>query len=152
MPMYLPGGKSISKSDVVKMQKRISSLQSRAKNAIAKTESVVGEAVQTLEIGATAFALGVAKGRYGPVDIAGIPVDLGMALGLHAVAFVSDSEMSDHMHSFANGAMASYLADLGGRIGAKMALKAASPEPGEEMSGGPPMGTDTLHRDDLNRI
>jgi hypothetical protein len=125
------------------MQKRITSLQSRAKNAVAHAEGVVQTAVTTLETGAAAFGLGVVQGRWGPIDLLGVPVDLAAAVALHAMALLGmGGEASHHMQNFGNGALASYLNTVGRGIGISMAQEPA------ETAG----GVDSLTDDDLKNL
>lgn len=146
--MALMAGKSITKGDIIKMQKRITSLQSRAKNAMAQAEGIMESVVTTVEVGSSAFALGVVHGRYGPRDIMGIPLDLATAVGLHGLALLGvGGEMKTHMHAFGNGALASYLNTVGRGLGVSMAREG---EPAE--SSGDIRGTDELTNQQLSDL
>ena len=136
--------KSISKGDIIKMQKRITSLQSRAKNAMAQAEGIMESVVTTVEVGASAFGLGIVQGRYGPRDIMGVPVDLAAAVGLHGLALMGvGGEMTGHMQNFGNGALASYLNTVGRGLGIGMAQET----PAAESSGR--TGSDVLSDSEL---
>ena len=118
--MAMLSGRSISKTDIAKMQKRITSLQSRAKNAVAQAEGIMESVVQTTEVGVAALGLGLIQGRYGAdaTSIQGVPLDLVAAVALHGAALLGvGGEMKSHMHNFGNGALASYLNTVGRGLG-----------------------------------
>ena len=98
----------------------------RAKSRLEKVKAQADEAVQrvvsTAEISTAAFTMGVIDGRYGGVEIMGVPMSLGAAAGSHLVGFLGIAP--DHMHAFGNGFLASYLSNLGNGVGAKMAMEA----------------------------
>jgi len=107
----------LSKQDVQKIAKRATSLQSKAKNAMDKAEGVIGTAVRTVEVTASAFGFGLLQGRYGGIEVMGVPIDLGAGLAGHAAAFVMDGDMSPHLHAFADGALATFSATMGASAG-----------------------------------
>jgi hypothetical protein len=146
--MALIAGRSISKADIMKMQKRITSLQSRAKNALAEAEGVMEGVVTAMEVGGAAFGLGVVQGRYGPQDIWGIPLDLAVAIGMHGVALSgAGGEMKTHFQAFGNGALASYLNTVGRGLGVGMT------EETDASSGAPGVrGTDELSNEQLENL
>lgn len=119
--MAMIAGRSISKADIMKMQKRITSLQSRAKNALAQAEGVMEGVVTSMEVGGAAFGLGVFQGRYPAADLWGIPPDLTAALLMHGIALAgAGGEMKKHFQAFGDGALASYLTTIGRGIGRGM--------------------------------
>lgn len=116
----------ISASKIAKMRSHYEGLARKASGMRAKGESVVGEIVQAAEISASAFAFGAVQGRYGPVSVVGIPVDLGAAAVLHLAGFVGlAGKASEHLHAFADGALASYFFTLGRGVGSDLKLKAS---------------------------
>lgn len=98
----------------------------RAKDRVAKikaqADAAVHRVVSTAEISTAAFTMGVIDGRYGGVEVLGVPLSLGAAAASHLAAFLGIAP--DHLHSFGNGFLASYLSNLGNGVGAKMALEA----------------------------
>lgn len=100
----------------------------RAKDKVAKikaaAEAGAMRVVSTAEIATAAFSMGVIDGRYGGVEVLGVPLSLGSAAACHLVGFFGIAP--DHMHSFGNGFLASYLSNLGNGVGAKMALEATA--------------------------
>lgn len=100
----------------------------RAKDRVAKikaqADAAVHRVVSTAEIATAAFTMGVIDGRYGGVEVLGVPLSLGSAAAAHLAAFLGIAP--DHLHAFGNGFLASYLSNLGNGVGAKMALEAAA--------------------------
>lgn len=98
----------------------------RAKARVAKikeqADAAVEKVVSTAEISTAAFTMGVIDGRYGGVEVLGIPLSLGLAAVAHLTAFLGVAP--GHLHSFGNGFLASYLSNLGNGVGAKMAIEA----------------------------
>jgi len=81
-------------------------------------EEVIGKAIQVAEVGGSAALLGYLKGRSGTVndkgelvlEVAGVPVDLGVAIAGHVVGFAGIAgRQADHVHNIANGALAAWL-------------------------------------------
>lgn len=140
--MAMIAGRSISKADIMKMQKRITSLQSRAKNALAEAEGVMEGVVTSMEVGGAAFGLGVLQGRYPDADVWGIPPDLTAALLMHGIALAgAGGEMKKHFQAFGDGALASYLTTIGRGIGRGMG---GDEETEASSSGDGVRGTDEL--------
>lgn len=102
---------------------------SRARTVVEKSEGVVAHAVQTVEVGGTAFGFGVAKGRFGSIEVLGMPVDMLSGVGTHLLAFLGGGKYAEHLHNMADGALASYLTDLGKGVGADWRANAAAQNP-----------------------
>ncbi len=90
-------------------------------------EEKMGVALEALEVSAAAFGLGVLRGRYGTVEVVGLPADLLAAIGLHVFGFAAGGKYEEHWHHLANGAMGAWLNTLGAGVGAKMLQKQAQP-------------------------
>jgi len=77
--------------------------------------------VSHMEIGLSSFAFGVIQGRYqkqGGAVFFGLPVDLLSGLGLHVLALLGPvSKYKHHLQSVGTGALATYLATTGYRVG-----------------------------------
>lgn len=115
----------ISAAHLARMRRTSESLMARGTKLRAKAEGAVTALVDAAEVGGASFAFGVIQGRYGAVDIVGVPVDLAAALGLHVLGFLGvGGKMNRHIHSFGNGALASYLSTLGRGAGLNMKSKA----------------------------
>ena len=119
----------ISKAQAADWKARAERLMARAKSITEKSEETVGQVIRTMEVGGAAFAAGVVKGRYGTVEVAGVPADLGAAVGLHAIGFLGGGKYKEHLHSLGDGVLASYLTTVGAGIGDRMAREAAASPP-----------------------
>lgn len=116
----------ISHNDLIRMKGEAERLKTRAKNALEKADSVVERVVRTVEVGASAFGFGVVQGKYGGVEVVGIPLELAAGAGLHLLAFAGiGGHMSDHLHHFGDGALACYAATTGRGVGVEWRKKAA---------------------------
>ena len=105
------------KEKAVRAQKR---LQSATKRADVTIETIV----HTAEVGSAAFVAGVVQGRTGGVEVLGVPIDLGAAAALHVLAFAGvGGKMSGHLHGFADGFLAAFLATTGRGVGQAWAAK-----------------------------
>lgn len=95
----------------------------RMKARVAKVKAAADEAVATVvataEVSTAAFGMGLVDGRWGGVEVVGIPLSLGLAAGSHLVGFLG--VQPEHMHNFGNGFLASYVNNLGTGVGARMA-------------------------------
>ncbi len=115
----------VSKTQILRAKDRAFSLARRASAYRAKADQAVETLVGSAEVGASAFALGLVQGRYGGVEIVGVPLDLSAAIVMHGLAFVGvGGKLSGHLHSFGDGALATYLATLGRGAGVEMRRKA----------------------------
>jgi hypothetical protein len=117
-------GFSISKAQLQDIRSKAERMITRAKHITEKSEEAVGQVIQTVEIGGAAFASGLIKGRFGNVEVVGVPADLGAGSALHLLAFFGGGKYKSHLHNFADGIIASYLTQLGAGIGSRMATEA----------------------------
>lgn len=103
------GGKQI-----MNLKSQYSGLAKRAEGFKKKGEETVGHLVSAAEVSAAAFAFGAVQGKYGAVEVLGVPADLGGAVLLHLAGFMGIAgKASDHLHSFADGALASFFFTMG---------------------------------------
>lgn len=142
-PATLNPGRSLSKNDISKMMKTITSLKSRAASAVQKADGVVATSLSAVETTGAAFGLAVLEGRYGPQDIMGVPVSLAAGIAAHAFAFLTDSALDEHAHAIGNGCLACYAVKMGTEIGLGMAAGGSSPVV---------EGTDSLSDNELNSM
>lgn len=117
---------------------QVRELQEKAQTALARARAVKTNAskqiqqatetvVQTLEVGGTAFGFGLVTGRYGGVEILGVPGDLATAVALHSIAlFVEDENTAEHLHNFGDGCIAAYTHTLGLGIGRRWSQEASA--------------------------
>ena len=93
-----------------------------AKDKIAKykekADLIIQKAVETVEIGAASFGMGVLMGKTGGVSVVGVPVDLLAGLGLNLLGYVGvGGKYVDHLHNLGNGSLAHYLGAVGNKVG-----------------------------------
>jgi hypothetical protein len=122
-------GINITRRDIEQAHATAKRALSAADKASAKGESIVGHLTQTLEVGAGALGFGVVAGRYGAVNVLGVPVDLVSAVGVHLLAFAGIAgKYDEHLHNFGDGVLSSYLTKLGAGLGTSWRIKSgASP-------------------------
>lgn len=117
----------MSRSEVMRLAKKAESLQNRVKKATEKADQVIEKVVRTAEVGASAFSFGLVQGRYGLIELAGVPIDLAAGIGGHILGFMGvGGQMNSHVHSLADGALAAYAVTMGRGAGEKWKQSAAS--------------------------
>jgi hypothetical protein len=111
-----------SQADLKRMAGRAQSLSTRLAGLKRRTEKVTERVVHSSEIAAAAFSSGVINGKTGGVVILGVPLDLGLGLALNLGGYfnLAGDKMSNHLHGFGDGFLASYLTNLGREVGEKM--------------------------------
>lgn len=108
---------TVSKAEVGRMSDRVQSLQKRIGKFKHAAEEMTEKFVRTLEVGAAALGTGVVQGRGG-VEVMGVPVELGAALGLNLAGYFGVAgKHSGHLNNLGDGALAGYLAQVGRGIG-----------------------------------
>lgn len=117
---------SISKEQAMEFKARADRLMNKARAVSEKSEEAVGQVIRTMEVGGAAFTAGVLKGRFGTVEVMGIPADLGAAVAIHGLGFVGGGKYKEHLHSIGDGVLASYLTAVGAGIGDRMAREGAA--------------------------
>ena len=138
---------NVTEKEAMSLIKQISSLKSRVSNTKEKMEEAIGQVVQTIEVGSTAVGFGVINGRWGGVELVGVPLDLITGGVFHLIGLFGVAP--DHMHNLGDGALASWLTTLGAGIGDEMRQKAG----GATASGGMLPGGNARSIDqDLSRI
>lgn len=111
---------SITRQDLEALKEKAKRAQTTVRNAKEMIAEQVGHVVRTAEVGGAAFAFGVANGYTGGVEVLGIPLDLGLGVLGHVGGFLVGGDVSNHVHSISDGAIASYATVSGIGIGAKM--------------------------------
>lgn len=124
----------------VRAQRRVDELEQRNAHLLEQITSSIAAP-------ATAFGVAYARAYFGDEasSIGGVPIDAVVGLGLHALAACvglsldKDSQSAATiLHSFANGALASWTASLGAELGAQKRLERPAPppppNPGEEVT------------------
>lgn len=113
---------ALSSMQVAELETKALSLKSQLSRIKAKGTEQVERAVGFVEMSTSAFGFGLVDGRWGGVELLGMPLTLLAAGVFHGIGFLGVA--SPHMHNFGNGAIANYLTVLGQGIGAKMAAEA----------------------------
>lgn len=109
---------SVSQRDIVNFKQRVDRMTAKAKGVLERSKETMGTVVTTTEVGAASFLFGLAQGKFGGIQIVGIPLDLLAGIGLHIAAFSGKTgSASKHLHAFADGALASYFNHLGRDVG-----------------------------------
>lgn len=113
------------------VQKKLENAQKKIAKVREIADDKVAHMVRTTEVTAGAFAFGLAHG-YANGDatsmadnIGGIPTPLLGAAVLHGLGLMGvGGDMSGHLHSFGDGALAAFASNFGRQIGA---IKATNP-------------------------
>jgi hypothetical protein len=129
----------VTKKDLGGWKQRAMRARQRLQSMSAKSGETVATVVHTAEVSSAAFIAGVVQGRYGGVEVLGIPMDLGLAAVLHVGAFMGfGGKMSRHLHGFGDGFLAAFLTTTGRGVGQAWKERAAVPaaSKGEALPGG----------------
>lgn len=105
-------------------------MQARVKTIQTKAEEVTSHVVQSAEVAGAGFAAGLISGKYGPVEVVGVPLELALGVGLNLAghAKVAGSS-SEHLHNFGDGFLAAYFVTLGRGVGRTMNVPAPATPP-----------------------
>lgn len=121
----------ITREQFETMQKRVETAKAAVGRARERTEEIVATVVRTGEVTGAAAMCGLINGRTGGLEVLGAPVDLASGLGLHVLGLLGGAgRYSEHVHSIADGALASYATTLGTSVGARMRREALAGRPG----------------------
>ena len=100
-----------------------------ARKSVARVKEQASEAVEVVvaaaEVSGTSFGLGIVNGRWGSPEVIGVPVDAGVGIAAHVLAFMDIAP--EHLHNVGNGGLGSYFSALGVGVGQKMAREARQP-------------------------
>lgn len=112
----------VSEEELAELERAVNRSKTQAIRLRDKADAAVREIVSTVEMSTAAFGMGVVDGRWGGVEVLGVPLSLGSAGVAHLVAFLGVAP--EHLRAFGNGFLANYLTTLGNGVGAKMAVEA----------------------------
>jgi len=114
----------VTKSNLAGWKGKALRAQNRMKSITLKADKTISTVVHTAEVSSAAFVAGVVQGRTGGVEVLGVPMDLGLAAGLHVLGFAGvGGKMSSHLHGFGDGFLAAFLATTGRGVGQAMKAK-----------------------------
>lgn len=115
---------SFTKQDGKEAISKLASLRKRVASIREQSEQTIERIVTTAEVGGAAFAMGVLQGKTGGVEVFGVPLELGVGLGLNAFALLGGAgKAASHLHNVGNGCLAAYAATLGRGVGTSWASK-----------------------------
>lgn len=112
----------VSRKEVEELKSQAASAFRRLANMKEEMKESLGYVRQTMEVGLTSFAVAYALARWGTngnVSVMGVPVELGGALVLKALAFTGllDSYSGD-AHNIGDGMLSVYLVKKAFQMGA----------------------------------
>lgn len=110
---------AVSQKDIINFKQRAERMTNKARNIIQEQKKTMETVVTTTEVSAASFLFGLAQGKFGGIQIVGVPVDLLAGIGLHILAFskVGGKANESHLHAFGDGALASFFNHLGRDVG-----------------------------------
>ncbi len=121
---------NITRRDIDEAHRYARDAMSRVRGGRGATGRVVGQLTQTAEVALGAVGVGVLSGRYGPLNVQGVPVPIDLALGVagHILGFTGlAGGLSNHIHNVSDGVLAAYLTKFGVGYGKALAEKAGVP-------------------------
>ncbi len=109
----------ISKADAKHAVARLETIKKRIANIREQAQETTERLVTTAETAGAAFAMGVVQGKTGGVEVFGVPLELGLGLGLNAFALLGGAgKASHHLNNVGNGCLSAYATTLGRGVGA----------------------------------
>lgn len=136
----------ITGREIMAYKSKFQNLAKRADGFRKKGEETVEHLVSAAEVSAAAFTFGALQGKYGAMEVLGVPADLGAAVMLHLAGFVGIAgKASGHLHSFADGALASFFFTMGRGTGVNWKQKSLG-------SGKEKISGDAVSDADLDRL
>lgn len=146
-------GHHISNHELRKLADKGMRAISRMNRASIEAKEKFGIAIGSLEVSASAFAFGFARGYWATpgqdVEILGVPVDLAGAAVFHlAGVFMGLGHLESDAHNLGNGGLASYFTTLGMRSGVDMRAKHPPTAAAHGFTG---WGGGAMHPNDLAR-
>ena len=138
----MTGMTKVSPHKYSQMLKRFESIQKKAKKIKEVADSKIQHLIRSSEVATAGFGLGVLRGTKGKTELAGVPTEIVAAGALHlAGLFGVGGDLSSHLHSFGDGALAVAACDLGEVVGKRgpeglKEMFAPSPATSKGMLGG----------------
>lgn len=107
------------------MKRQVDGARKRVATVKAEADEAVEVVVAAGVVSGTSFGLGIVNGRWGSPEVIGVPVDAGVGIAAHVLAFMGISPM--YLHNVGNGGLGSYFSALGVGVGQKMARESRAP-------------------------
>lgn len=116
---------SVSMERFAHLKGTLDRVMKQKENIKKHTEAIVEHGVRTAEIGAFSYAMGAAEGYFGEISPFGIPAELGVAVGAHALAIIMpDSKAAPHLRNVGDAGMGVFGYKMGAAAGKKFGKKA----------------------------
>ena len=116
---------NVSLRTLEEMKKQLDSARSRVARVKAEASEAVEIVISAATVSGTSFGLGIINGRWGSPELLGVPVDAGVGIAAHVLAFMDIAPL--YLHNVGNGGFGSYFSALGVGVGQKMAREARAP-------------------------
>lgn len=110
---------AVSQSAITRYKNMVDRAMTKAKNVLVTQKERANIILNTAEVSAASFLFGLAQGKFGGIEIVGVPIDAIAGIALHIVGFtgVGGRANSRHFHAFADGALASFFNNMGRGVG-----------------------------------
>lgn len=116
---------NVTQTHAKHLMERLEGMKAKVANMREKAEETTKKVVRTAEVGGAAFGMGLVQGRTGGVEVFGVPMELGLGLGLNIFALLGGAgEYSEHLNNVGDGCLAAYATTLGRGVGTTMRNKA----------------------------
>lgn len=106
-------GAAISKREAEKLQTRVQSADRRVRAIRDQARAGVATVVHSTESIGSALGFGYINGRYGGVEVLGMPVDALAGGTLMLAGFLFNDEMSPHLFALGTGGLCSFSTSFG---------------------------------------
>lgn len=118
---------AITKQEAKHAVKRLEGLKTRIASIRKRAEQTTEKFIRTAETGGAAFTMGMIQGRTGGIEVVGVPLELGLGIGLNVLGYFGGAgKHSDHLNNLGDGCLAAYLTMLGRGVGVSMKGKSLS--------------------------
>ncbi len=132
---------TITQRDAKHALQRLEGIKRRIASIRERAEETTERLITTAETAGAAFGMGVLQGKTGGVELFGVPLELGLGLGLNAFGLLGGAgKYSHHLTNVGNGCLAAYATTLGRGVGATWARKSGQHQVSGVMPGGLPAG------------
>ena len=117
---------TLGQRDIVRFKNQAEGMVRKAQAQMAKRDEIMARGITAVEISASAFVFSVINGKFaapgGSVGLKGVPLSLIAGIGAHLLGFSNalGAKNASHVHAFADGALASFMGDIGRSVGARM--------------------------------
>ena len=123
--------------------------QARIRRSEARSRATIQTVVHTTEVSSAAFVAGVVQGRFGGIEVLGVPLDLGLAAVMHVAGFAGiGGRYSSHLHGFGDGFLAAFLTTTGRGVGQQLLARRGASSQGALPGGGGALPGAFLSEDD----